>query len=80
MRILAALLLGVLAVSFQHAPAKAEAYLARLSPLNSSVTKVETSGEAKFTVQGDDLTIAVDVKNAARLHLGNGGIQRAKPS
>ena len=44
MRILAALLLGVFAVSFQHAPAKSEAYLARLSPLNSSVTKVETSG------------------------------------
>jgi hypothetical protein len=64
MRTLLALLVALL---FQHAvakSAKAETYLARLTPLNTSVTKVETSGEAKFNVEGDNLTITVDVKNA----------------
>jgi Cu/Zn superoxide dismutase len=57
----------LVAVAFQHVEAqsaKADTYLARLTPLNISVTKGETTGEAKFTINGDNLTITVDVKNA----------------
>lgn len=64
MRVLVASLVGILAMTLQQASAKAETYVARLTPLNSSVTKVETSGEAKFTIQGDNLTVTIDVKNA----------------
>ncbi|MGH9551174.1 MAG: hypothetical protein ACRD3W_17460, partial [Terriglobales bacterium] len=57
----------LVALAFQYGEArsaKAETYLARLAPLNTSVTKLETSGEARFTIEGDDLTITIDVKNA----------------
>jgi hypothetical protein len=64
MRVLVASLVGILAIILQQASAQGETYVARLTPLNSSVTKVETSGEAKFAIQGDKLTIAIDVKNA----------------
>jgi hypothetical protein len=44
--------------------ASSTAYIARLHPMNSSVTKSKTTGEARFTIAGDSLTIAVEVKGA----------------
>ena len=41
-----------------------ETYLARLHPLNTKVSKSRTTGEARFQVVGDSLTISVDVKGA----------------
>ncbi|MCC6315749.1 MAG: CHRD domain-containing protein [Thermomicrobiales bacterium] len=38
------------------------AYHATLSPLNASVTGSEASGEATFTINGDDLTIHIEMK------------------
>lgn len=47
------------------APAPAQAvYVAQLNALNSSVTGSETTGEAKFEVHGDQLTISVQVTGA----------------
>lgn len=40
-------------------------YVAQLHPMNAKVTGLQTSGEARFTVQGDKLTISVNVKGAA---------------
>ena len=40
-------------------------YVAQLHPMNAKVTGLKTSGEARFTVQGDKLTISVNVKGAA---------------
>lgn len=37
-------------------------YVAHLTPLNSKVTGSEASGEARFTIDGDRLTITIDVK------------------
>jgi hypothetical protein len=67
MKMFVALLFGMTAVAFQHVAAQSaetENYLALLTPLNSSVTKLETSGAARFTIDGDKLTIVVDVRNA----------------
>jgi hypothetical protein len=40
-------------------------YVAQLRPMNSKATGHRTTGEARFTVQGDSLTISVQVKDAA---------------
>jgi hypothetical protein len=40
-------------------------YVAQLRPMNSKATAHRTTGEARFTVQGDSLTISVQVKDAA---------------
>jgi hypothetical protein len=37
-------------------------YIATLRPMNTNVTKTQASGEARFTVKGDTLTIDIDVK------------------
>jgi hypothetical protein len=39
-------------------------YTAHLHPMNAVVTKLQTTGEARFTVAGDSLTITVAVKDA----------------
>jgi len=40
-------------------------FVAQLRPLNTKVTGHRTTGEARFTVKGDSLTISVKVKDAA---------------
>jgi hypothetical protein len=40
-------------------------YVAHLHPMNAKATGLQTSGEARFTVQGDKLTISVKAKGAA---------------
>jgi hypothetical protein len=40
-------------------------YIAQLQPMNAKVTGHRTTGEARFTVKGDSLTISVKVKGAA---------------
>jgi hypothetical protein len=40
-------------------------YVAQLHPMNAKVTGSKTTGQARFTVQGDSLTISVKVKGAA---------------
>ena len=40
-------------------------YVAQLHPMNPKATGHRTTGEARFTVQGDSLTINVKVKDAA---------------
>ncbi|HJR17227.1 MAG TPA: hypothetical protein VJ808_10280 [Gemmatimonadales bacterium] len=40
-------------------------YVAQLHPMNVQATGLQTSGEARFTVQGDELTISVKVRGAA---------------
>ncbi len=51
-----------------QAPAQAAdanpVYIAKLTPMNTKVTGLETSGTAKFTVKGDMLSISIDVKGA----------------
>lgn len=42
----------------------ATAYVARLQPMNTQITGGDTTGEARFTIKGDALTIAVQVKDA----------------
>lgn len=37
-------------------------YVAHLAPLNSKVTGSDASGEARFTIEGDRLTIVIDAK------------------
>jgi hypothetical protein len=39
-------------------------YEATLAPLNATVAKSSTTGTARFTIAGDKLTIAIDVKGA----------------
>jgi hypothetical protein len=46
----------------QHSKA---AYVAQLHPMNSKATGHRTAGEARFTIEGDSLTISVKVKDAA---------------
>lgn len=58
-----ALALAPAVASFAAAPANA-VYVAHLQPLNTSVTKTPTEGEARFTVHGDKLTIDVRVHGA----------------
>jgi hypothetical protein len=40
-------------------------YVAQLHPMNAKITGFKTTGHARFTVQGDSLTISVKVKDAA---------------
>jgi hypothetical protein len=40
-------------------------YVAHLHPMNAKITRLQTTGEARFTVKGDSLTISVMVKGAA---------------
>jgi hypothetical protein len=40
-------------------------FVAQLNPMNAKVTGHRTTGEARFTVKGDSLTISVKVKGAA---------------
>ena len=40
-------------------------YVAHLHPMNAKITKLQTTGEARFTVKGDSLSISVKVKGAA---------------
>jgi hypothetical protein len=40
-------------------------YVAQLQPMNAKVTGHRTTGEARFTVKGDSLTVSVKVKGAA---------------
>jgi hypothetical protein len=42
----------------------AATFVATLAPMNSKVAGSETSGEARFTIKGDTLTIEVNVKGA----------------
>jgi hypothetical protein len=46
----------------QHSKA---VYVAQLRPMNSKATGHRTTGEARFTVQGDSMTISIQVKGAA---------------
>lgn len=43
-------------------PQQTEVYVAHLHPLNTKVTGVETTGEARFSIAGDRLTIRVDAQ------------------
>ena len=42
---------------------KATVYLAKLHPLNAKVTGLDTTGEARFSIAGDTLTITVKAQN-----------------
>src|SRR5690349_7747500 len=53
MRTLLALLVALAFQCAEAKSAKSETYLASLAPLKS-VTKLETSGEARFTIENDD--------------------------
>ena len=67
------LLLGTIACLFA-VPAAAQGsstehhaktvYVAQLHPMNTKVTGHRTTGEARFTVNGDSLTISIKVKDA----------------
>lgn len=64
---LVASLAAACALSVGSASAGAEStvtYLATLQPMNASVTGTQTTGQARFTVTGDTLTIDVSVKGA----------------
>ena len=37
-------------------------YVAQLHPMNAKVTGVETTGEARFSIDGDTLTISVSAE------------------
>lgn len=41
-----------------------EVYEAQLTPLNSVVTGRQTTGEARFVISGDTMTVTIDVKDA----------------
>lgn len=49
-----------LAAAAWAAPAGAQQYVAHLSPLNAAVAGGSATGEARFTITGDSLTIAVN--------------------
>jgi hypothetical protein len=59
----AGLLAGALVVSAANAQDSAVIYKAELSPLNSNATGSDASGEATFTMSGDQLTIRISVKD-----------------
>jgi len=40
-------------------------YVAQLHPMNAKITNHGTTGEARFTIAGDSLTISINVKDAA---------------
>jgi hypothetical protein len=60
-------LIGALAAAHESSsePHSKTVYAAQLHPVNSKITGFQTMGEARFTVQGDSLTILVKVKGAA---------------
>lgn len=58
-----ALALGVPATAFAATPEHA-VYVAHLHAMNTGVTDGQTTGEARFIVDGDQLTIEVDVHGA----------------
>lgn len=58
-----ALALAPAGASLAASPAH-EVYEAHLQPLNTKVTKTDTRGTARLTINGDKLTIAVDVHGA----------------
>ncbi|OWT59187.1 hypothetical protein [Candidimonas nitroreducens] len=61
----ASLVAGALACSTASlAAAPAEHYVAHLVPMNSQVALSDTTGEARFDIHGDRLTIDIRVKNA----------------
>lgn len=65
---LPALIAGVLAIAapasgIAAAPANA-VYIAHLHAMNTGVTKTRTTGEARFTIDGDKLTIDIKVHGA----------------
>lgn len=39
-------------------------FIGTLTPMNTAVTHLKTSGEARFSINGDDLTITIEVGNA----------------
>ncbi len=48
-----------------HAQAQeTSTYVAELHPMNSKVTGAQTTGEARFTIAGDTLTISINVQGA----------------
>ncbi|MGB7600154.1 MAG: hypothetical protein WBM24_07605 [Candidatus Sulfotelmatobacter sp.] len=65
------IMMGVFAIAgaacVAPAPARAEtptAYVAKLVPMDSKVTGLDATGEARFTVSGDRLTIRITAKGA----------------
>jgi hypothetical protein len=67
MRAFVTLLAAISAIALTYGAAQsaeAETYSARLTPLNSSVAKTETKGQAKFSIEGDKLTITINVEDA----------------
>jgi hypothetical protein len=40
-------------------------YVAQLRPMNAKITNHRTTGQARFTVDGDSLTVSINVKDAA---------------
>lgn len=59
---------GILAATLTGAAAAATppqaTYVARLQPMNTGVTHTATTGDARFVVDGDKLTITIDVHGA----------------
>ncbi|MFZ0663762.1 MAG: hypothetical protein WAM66_13790 [Acidobacteriaceae bacterium] len=41
-----------------------QVYVAHLRPMNTKVTGLKTSGEARFTIHGDELTISIELHHA----------------
>ena len=68
-RKLHALAAGILAATLSGAAAAATpshaTYAAQLRPMNTSVTHTSTTGHARFVVNGDKLTISIDVHGAS---------------
>lgn len=63
-----ALAAGILAATLSTAGIAATPsdaiYVAHLQPMNTGVTQTPTTGEARFAVDGDKLTITIDVRGA----------------
>ena len=66
---LQALAAGILAATLSAAAAAATpahaTYVAHLQPMNTSVTHTSATGHARFVVDGDKLTITIDVHGAS---------------
>lgn len=60
----ASLAAGALMLTANSQAASSESYVAHLVPMNTQVTLSNTTGEARFDVQGDRLVIDIRVKNA----------------
>lgn len=61
----ASMLLGLTAPALASAQDETVTYKADLSALNSDVTGSDASGDATFTISGDDLTIKVEMEGVA---------------